>query len=1197
MPIYNGSAGSDVLQGGSSDDELYGSAGSDTLSGGGGTNVLDGGDGDDLIYSDGAHDTVIAGDGRDTVHFGFYSGASTVVRGADGGGVYNTLIFDGATFDSTSGLYKFSHFVDVRGTLYGTGGDDTLNLSGLMDLSGLYGDVLARSVVTMWAGPGNDSITGGNERDFEYGEAGADHLDGWGGPDELHGGADNDFLNGGNGDDDLFGDDGADELHGSNDADTLHGGNGNDLLYGEHSADTLFGDAGADILDGGVYNDKLNGGAGFDTVYGGADGDTIYITGIDEIDAVDGGTESDTLNLAGVTSPFMAVVVNMANGTYRMPALVAGDSRWSQTLTSIESVTGTPYNDTMYGAIDPIRFEGWSGDDTLIGGDGNDTLLGEDGADLLSGALGNDLLRGGPGVDTIYGGDGDDRIQFSAHEEIDKIDGGAGHDKLEVWKIPDEGGTGVVLDLYQNRWSGLGGTNLSISSVEEFHLTEVADTVRGSAADETIYGNGGNDVIYGGLGNDEIHGGEGNDSLSGEGMTGTNATDSNRIYGDAGDDGIIGSYGADILDGGTGTDTVRAQGLAGVTINLATGAVSGGNLEGDTIMGFENAQGAQGSDILTGTDGDNVLSGLYANDELHGLGGNDRLLGGEGADTLDGGDGDDQLEGGAALDTANGAAGDDTVRLASTTYWVDYDENGEVGPGEVEWSADGIDNVDGGDGFDTLDLSGIAPAAGFSGAVNINLATGNWSGPGGGATIAGVERVVGTQDNDSVTGSVGADQLDGQGGNDTLQGGGGADSVAGGDGDDALNGGAAADTLDGGAGSDTLIGGAGNDALTGGAGVDTASYAGLRSGVGVSLAVKTAQDTGAGGVDTLATVENLVGTNFADTLTGNSAANTLNGAGGVDTLVGGNGNDTLDGGTGADSLTGGAGNDAYWVNLNTDIVVEQAGEGTDTVHATATYVLGANVENLVVEGALNLSGSGNELANRLTGNAGNNILDGKAGADTMTGGLGNDTYRVDNAGDAVVERSGGGTDSVQSSVAFTLGGYVENLTLTGSGAIDGTGNNLANTLSGNGAANVLSGLAGNDTLAGRSGADWLDGGNGNDALTGGAGADSLTGGNGADTFAFALTSDSRGGQRDTIVDFSHAQHDRIDLSGIDAIAGGGNDAFALVASFNHSAGQLVVRTVGAGHYLVVGDTNGDAAADFALDVFSVTALAEADFVL
>jgi Ca2+-binding RTX toxin-like protein len=160
--------------------------------------------------------------------------------------------------------------------------------------------------------------------------------------------------------------------------------------------------------------------------------------------------------------------------------------------------------------------------------------------------------------------------------------------------------------------------------------------------------------------------------------------------------------------------------------------------------------------------------------------------------------------------------------------------------------------------------------------------------------------------------------------------------------------------------------------------------------------------------------------------------------------------------------------------------------------------LGANVENLTLTGSGAINGTGNSAANTLTGNGGNNTLDGGQGADAMIGGAGNDTYVIDDGGDTITEAAGEGTDTVRSSVRVTLEANVENLVLTGTSAIHGTGNDAANTITGNG---------GNNTLDGGGGADVLIGGGGGDALIGGAGNDTLTGGAGADRFVFnsALT--------------------------------------------------------------------------------------------
>ncbi len=313
--------------------------------------------------------------------------------------------------------------------------------------------------------------------------------------------------------------------------------------------------------------------------------------------------------------------------------------------------------------------------------------------------------------------------------------------------------------------------------------------------------------------------------------------------------------------------------------------------------------------------------------------------------------------------------------------------------------------------------------------------------------------------------------------------------------------------------------------------------------------------TGFGGQDYLS------GGDGNDTLEGGAGDDTLIGEAGDDILTAGEGDDLLAGGEGNNRLYGGIGNDTYVVDDNQSAIVESAGEGADTVKSTISYTLGDNLENLILLGSDAINGVGNALNNVITGSIADNVIDGGTGADVMTGGAGNDTYIVDDTGDVVAETANEGIDLVLSSVTYTLQSGalqsgVENLILTGTDAINGTGNELNNTITGNNLDNTLSGDAGADAMIGGAGNDTyivddvgdsvqeaakegidtvnasidytlsantenllltglnatdgigndldnvLTGNSGSNTLTGGLGNDTLDGGDGSDTYVF-----------------------------------------------------------------------------------------------
>jgi Ca2+-binding RTX toxin-like protein len=254
-------------------------------------------------------------------------------------------------------------------------------------------------------------------------------------------------------------------------------------------------------------------------------------------------------------------------------------------------------------------------------------------------------------------------------------------------------------------------------------------------------------------------------------------------------------------------------------------------------------------------------------------------------------------------------------------------------------------------------------------------------------------------------------------------------------------------------------------------------------------------DIGYGGLHKISVgADAIYGLSGNDTIHGGDGDDSIDGGAGNDILYGDAGNDNLNGGIGNDTMTGGLGDDTFTIDSVSDVVQENAGEGTDTVIASIngyTLTAGASIENLQLAGAA-LSGTGNELGNTITGTTGNNTLNGGAGADTLIGLAGNDSYVVDNNGDVVQEALNAGIDAVTSSIDWTLGDNIENLTLTGTAHV-GTGNSLNNSMTGTAGNDSLDGGAGNDTLAGGLGDDTYTVDSASDVVTEAlnAGADTI----------------------------------------------------------------------------------------------------------
>jgi Ca2+-binding RTX toxin-like protein len=903
---------------------------------------------------------------------------------------------------------------------------------------------------------------------------------------------------------------GTDDLHGTDEADTLTGGAGNDTLSGNSGADTYvfnLGD-GQDVIWDDGYWDQV------DTVQFGPGIASTQVSvsqandGRDIVLRIAGSTDQITITNALSDSRVRVEQVRFADGTL-----------WSWTDLLNRSTQPTATADVFYGDERA---------NVLTGLGGNDSLSGRDGEDTLIGGLGDDTLSGGWGADTYVfnAGDGQDVIWDDGYwDQVDTVQFGPGITSTQVSVSQANDGRDIVLRIIGTQdqltlsrviddtrvrieqvrfadntlwsWDDL----LARANRTTLQGTEGNDTLTGSAADEILLGLGGADLLQGNGGQDWLDGGAGADTLRGG----------------AGDDIYIVDNISDsvVENSGEGIDQVQSSVSYTLPGNVEALVLTGDN----TINGTGNAQ----ANRITGNWRDNVIAGGQGADTLIGGGGNDTFV-------FNLGDGQDIIRTEAdtrtdRLETLRFGVGitpsNLTVRLNGSTLELAVSGTTDLVTVEDFWL--------GGTASQALNpiqrVIFTDPAA----AVTWDLATLVQKVSGGGTRpTEGPDTLTGTAQNDSINGLGGNDLISGLAGNDTLDGGSGADTLQGGAGDDllivdnagdsvvenanegtdtvqssvtwtlganieklvlagmalngtgnelsnTLTGNAAANLLDGGSGADTMAGGAGDDTYV----VDNAGDV-------------TTENVGEGTDTVQSSLNWTLGTNIekleltgtaALSGTGNELANTLTGNAAANSLTGGAGNDTLNGGAGADTMAGGTGDDTYIVDNAADSVTENTNEGTDTVQSSVTWTLGANVEKLVLTGAVATNGTGNELTNTLTGNAAANTLDGGSGADTMAGGAGDDTYIVDNAADSVTENTNEGTDTVQSAVSWTLGANVEKLVLTGTAAINGTGNELANTLTGNAAANTLDGGSGADTMAGGAGDDTYIVDNAADSVT------------------------------------------------------------------------------------------------------------------
>lgn len=700
-------------------------------------------------------------------------------------------------------------------------------------------------------------------------------------------------------------------------------------------------------------------------------------------------------------------------------------------LTQIFDGVGFTYADNMVsgGLVTRVRLVDGATTYTDVSGLSHDAVtvasfvLASDGLGLSSFLLsGNDtinylsslgaLILGYGGNDTLSGGAGDDTLDGGTGSDL--LRGGDGNDTYLIDNVGDavdeSGGSGT--DVVRSAVSftlGTGIENLDLDggSGSFGNGNGLNNHITGNPLSNTLVGAGGNDTLDGGLGDDALEGGSGDDTFVVDSLL---------------------DLVSELPDGGL--DRVLSS------VSHALGA----NLENLILTGLLSIQGTGNAlpNNITGNDGDNLLDG------------------GAGADTLAGGGGDDIFVVDDGGDSIADSAGTDTVRSSRPSFTL-------------------------GAGFEHLQLFGNAATG--TGNLADNQLTGN----------AGDNTLTGGGGNDTLDGGLGNDVLIGGSGNDIYMLDSVLDSILDTGGVDLVHssmalyqlgtglenliltgqavsgiGNALANQITGTAADNLLDGAAGDDTLSGGAGDD----------------IYVADDAGdvlidTSGIDTIRTqrngfllpdgFEHLELSGAALSGSGNSANNRIQGTTGDNTLTGGSGNDTLDGGQGDDALDGGSGDDTYLIDSYLDTVSDSTGFDS-IISAIDDFGLGLEFERLLLSGTAR-NAVGNAANNILIGTGASNRLDGREGADTMTGGAGDDLYIVDDEGDFAEESADQGVDEIRSSISWTLSGFVENLTLTGSSVLNATGNQAPNRLVGNAAANVLDGGLGADTMTGGAGDD------------------------------------------------------------------------------------------------------------------------------
>ena len=852
-----------------------------------------------------------------------------------------------------------------------------------------------------------------------------------------------------------------------------------------------------DGLNGSVFNARTVIGSGFDDTISASTASVLIETGAGNdvirgragTDTYDGGEGTDTVDYV-THNASAGMTINLI--TQQAATVATGEL---DQLISIENASGSNFRDTI--------FAGLNGS-VISGRGGNDSITGNLQADTLNGDAGDDFIVSVGGLDVIDGGANFDTVSFQAF------------------------GAGSRFTITNGQWvreDPHGGVQSRVQNVESVLGTQGSDTFTVAA-----------DFVSNGDRFVNIRGGQGNDQIQALGALGDvtiradyrNAqagviadlgngfarsalpndaanvgTDTliqvTQIRGSQFGDQLLGSdnyvfesfrgeSGNDFIDGRGGQDRIDYRNTpTGVTVDMAQQLTTDDGFGFiDFFQNIEEVRGSAFADTLSGDASDNVFQPRAGNDVIDGRGGFDivdyrfEVTNGTGlqinlgaTSTIQG-----NSEGG------NAAVGFDTLvsiekvngsRFADT-FVANADFSGSFGAFNVFEGLAGDDTITGNNAT-RVEYAKDATAGIFAD-LGVGIIRGDASV--GRDTVSGIFEVRGTRFDDRIFGS----------NNDPVIG----------DDDEAF---------------ESFEGLAGNDLIVGRNGNDRANYSRSDAGVDVNLALGIAQD-GFGTTDTLFSIEGIKGSRFADILTGDAGNNFFEPLGGADAIDGGEGEDDLV----YDDLTTGIDIDLRQdraVHENGDIVailnIENAtgGSGGDDIIGDGFVNKldgeGGNDRLVGLAGDDDITGGdgrdvifGNSGADRLEGEDGDDRLIGGFGIDTMIGGRGNDSYVVDDAADDVQEFANGGADidSVFASVSFTLDVAVENLSLIGGAAIDGTGNGIDNAITGNDADNTLRGGGGDDTLQGGGGIDMLFGQGGGDLLVGDDGDDMLLGQDGDD---------------------------------------------------------------------------------------------------